>query len=93
MKFSFFDLSGSKIKGECILVEPSPLAKGGALHDLVANDTALEAALGEFTFYEMIDPDQIELWTKFAVDQENNVMQSDKLPNFVQIGRDWKLLD
>ncbi len=92
MKFSFIGLTGSKIEGECYLVEHSPLENGGMLHELIANDVALEAVLGEFTFFEMINPDHNELYTKFAIDNENNVFQSDKLPDFVQIGKDWNTL-
>lgn len=92
MKFQFADLSGSKIRGECKELH-SPLRDGGALQKAVENDTALEAVLGEFSFFEMIDPDQLELWTKFAIDNENNVFHSEKLPDFVQIGRDWKILE
>ena len=91
MKFSFADLSGSKIRGECN--EVSPLAEGGTLRQAIGNDIALEAVLGEFSFYEMINSDAFEQWTKFAVDNENNVFQSEKLPDFVQIGRDWKELN
>jgi len=91
MKFSFTDLSGSKIRGECNQISPSH--NGSVLQKIIENDTALEAVLGEFNFYEMLDPDNLELWTKFAVDNENNVFQSDKLPDFVQIGRDWNILD
>lgn len=93
MKFSFVDLSGSRIRGECKEMQPSPLAKGGALENAIKNDVALEAVLGEFDFYEMIDDDHLELWTKFAIDHENNVLHSDKLPDFVQIGRGWKILE
>lgn len=92
MKFQFADLSGSKIRGECKQLN-SPLRDSGKLQQTIEKDPSLEAVLGEFDFYEMIDPDNLELWTKFAVDHENNVLHSEKLPDFVQIGRDWKILE
>ena len=93
MKFSFIDLDGKTIKGECERLTNTPLNAGGVLEEAIKNSTALEAVLGEFDFYQIISSESTAPVLRFAVDNENNVFHSDKLPDFVQIGSDWKELN
>ncbi|SPL70363.1 hypothetical protein [Acinetobacter stercoris] len=90
MKFSFIDLSGNTISGECEEIINSPLASDSSLRAAIENSIALEGVLGEFSFYQKTSSDQPLSVSRFAVDNENNVFHSNQLPDFVQIGTKWK---
>lgn len=92
MKFSFINLDGKELNGECKAIQISELDPNHALKKVIANSTALSAVLGEFSFFENINSNGELIASGFAVDNENNVFHSDKLPDFVQIGSHWKVI-
>ncbi len=90
MKFSFVDLDGKTFNGECTLITHDSLSENDPLKIAIKNSTALSGVLGEFNFFKLTHSDQTIPASGFAVDNENNVFHSDKLPDFVQIGTHWK---
>lgn len=93
MKFSFVAPDGEIITGECeFILNPSQYMSNALATD-IKNSTALDGVLGEFSFYQKTGNETENTVSRFAVDNENNVFHSDKLPDFVQIGSHWQQTD
>ena len=90
MKFLFVDLNGQTVTGDCELINNPAQYISKILEANIQNSVALEGVLGEFSFYQKFNAENESSISRFAVDNENNVFHSDKLPDFVQIGRHWK---
>ncbi|WP_151981954.1 hypothetical protein [Acinetobacter guerrae] len=90
MKFSFVDLNGKTVTGECEFIVHSAQYISNALATDIKQSTALDGVLGEFSFYQKLNAEHDNTVSKFAVDNENNVFHSEKLPDFVKIGSNWK---
>ncbi|MCU4350076.1 hypothetical protein [Acinetobacter ursingii] len=90
MKFSFVDLNGHTVTGDCEFIDHPAQSISHALATEIKNSTALDGVLGEFSFYQKSHAENESEVSRFAVDNENNVFHSDKLPDFVQIGSHWK---
>ena len=93
MKFSFVDLNGHAVTGECeFILNPSQYISNSLAAE-IKNSTALDGVLGEFSFYQTLGAEHDTSVSRFAVDNENNVFHSDQLPDFVQIGTNWENKD
>ncbi|WP_151732649.1 hypothetical protein [Acinetobacter ursingii] len=90
MKFSFVDLNGHTVTGDCEFIDHPAQSISHALAADIKNSTALDGVLGEFSFYQKSHAENESEVSRFAVDNENNVFHIDKLPDFVQIGSHWK---
>lgn len=93
MHFSFYDLNGHKVTGQCKEFLYSVANTDSSIKKEIQNSTVLEAIIGEMEFYEKLDQSQAIPAHRFAVDNEGNVFDSDHLPDLTALGSQWKTED
>ncbi|MDS7967809.1 hypothetical protein RMB12_12355 [Acinetobacter sp. V117_2] len=92
MKCSYQDLNGNIIEVTCESYIHIP--SGTGVNKIGGDNRSADLIhiTEDFSFFKKTQADSIPLY-RFAVDDNQNVFNSDELPALAQIGTDWKILD